>query len=103
MSTALDNSSLRMLAYTEKLLAAFSQPTPIETQGTGTVIEALSERELEILRLISMGLTNQEIAYTLVIAVSTVKSHINSLYAKLGTKRRTQAMAIARELGLLSD
>ncbi|MEJ2600543.1 MAG: LuxR C-terminal-related transcriptional regulator [Anaerolineales bacterium] len=35
------------------------------------------------------------------IAVSTVKSHINSLYGKLGTKRRTQAMAIARDLGLL--
>jgi LuxR family maltose regulon positive regulatory protein len=63
----------------------------------------LSERELEILRLISQGHSNKEIADSLVIAVSTVKSHINSLYGKLGTHRRTQAVAIARDLGMLSD
>jgi LuxR family maltose regulon positive regulatory protein len=103
MGNTVDNSSLRMLAYGEKLLAAFSQTGPLETQDTWPTIEALSERELEILHLISIGLTNQEIAQTLTIAVSTVKSHINSLYAKLGSRRRTEAIVTARESGLLPD
>ena len=55
------------------------------------------------MRLIAEGYTNQEIAETLVIAVSTVKSHINHLYGKLGIQRRTQAVAMARGLGLLAD
>jgi LuxR family maltose regulon positive regulatory protein len=66
------------------------------------MIEPLSERELEIMHLISLGLTNQEIAERLVIAPSTVKSHINNLYAKLGTHSRTRAVAIARQMGLFS-
>jgi LuxR family maltose regulon positive regulatory protein len=65
--------------------------------------EPLSERELDILRLIAAGRSNQEIAEKLVIALSTVKSHINNLYGKLGTNRRTEAIAIAREMGLLSE
>jgi ATP/maltotriose-dependent transcriptional regulator MalT len=102
-SNGKENPPPRLLAYTEKLLVAFYQPAPVATQAPGASIEALSERELEILHLISMGMTNQEIAHRLVIAVSTVKSHINSLYAKLGTQRRTQAIVIARDLGLLPD
>lgn len=92
-----------LLTYTSKLLAAFSQSTPIKTQWHGSILEPLSERELEILRLIATGRSNQEIAEILVIAVSTVKSHINHLYGKLGTSRRTQAITIARNFGLLSD
>jgi LuxR family maltose regulon positive regulatory protein len=65
--------------------------------------EPLSERELDILQLIAIGRSNQEIAATLVIAVSTVKTHINNLYGKLGTNRRTEAIALARQLGLLAD
>jgi LuxR family maltose regulon positive regulatory protein len=103
IGAAFDSRSLRLMAYADKLLAAFSPPTPFPTQASGTGIEPLSERELEILRLISKGLTNQEIAAMLVVAVSTVKSHINNLYGKLGTNRRTQAIAIARDLGLLSE
>jgi hypothetical protein len=55
------------------------------------------------MRLISMGLSNQEITEMLIVAVNTVKFQINSLYGKLGTHRRTQAIVIAREKGLLSD
>jgi LuxR family maltose regulon positive regulatory protein len=98
-----NGESLRLLAYIGKLLAEFSQNSLGEKSKPETIPEPLSDRELEILRLISMGLTNQEIAHRLVIAVSTVKSHINNLYSKLGTQRRTQAIAIARDLGLLSD
>jgi LuxR family maltose regulon positive regulatory protein len=61
----------------------------------------LSERELEVLRLIAAGLTNQEIAERLVIALSTAKRHSINIYGKLGVSNRTQAVAKARELNLL--
>jgi ATP/maltotriose-dependent transcriptional regulator MalT len=86
----------RLFTYAGKILAAFPKtPSPL--------LEPLSERELGILKLISAGLTNEEIAVALVIAPSTVKTHINNLYGKLGTHRRTEAVAIAREKGLFSD
>jgi LuxR family maltose regulon positive regulatory protein len=61
----------------------------------------LSERELEVLRRVAAGYSNQEIAQDLVVAVSTVKKHVNSIYGKLEVGSRTQAAARARELGLL--
>ena len=61
----------------------------------------LNERELEVLHLIAEGLSNHEIAERLVIALSTVKWHINNLFGKLGVHSRTQAVAQAKELGLL--
>ena len=99
----LDDESLRLLTYTDKLLASFSQPTPVEKPKPGTIFEPLSERELDILQLIATGQSNKEIAVLLVIAVSTVKSHINHIYGKLGAKNRVQAIALARSSGLLSD
>lgn len=66
-----------------------------------TLIEPLSKREIEVLQWIEAGLTNQEIAARLVIAPSTVKTHINNIYAKLGTQSRTQAVRRARDLRLL--
>ena len=65
------------------------------------LVEPLSERELEVLSLIAAGYSNAEIAERLVIAVGTVKRHINNLYGKLGAGSRTQALAIAREIGLM--
>jgi ATP/maltotriose-dependent transcriptional regulator MalT len=64
-------------------------------------IEPLNERELEILQLIANGLSNHEIAERLVIALSTVKWHINNLFGKLGVRSRTQALVRAKELALL--
>ena len=98
-----DRDELRLLTYSERLMSAFYAPAPTRKPELNTLLEPLSERELEILQLIELGLSNKEIAKKLVIAVSTVKSHINSLYGKLGTQRRTQAIAIARELGILSN
>ena len=66
-----------------------------------TLVVSLNEREIEILRLIADGLSNNEIAERLVIALSTVKWHINNLFGKLGVHSRTQAVAQAKELGLL--
>jgi ATP/maltotriose-dependent transcriptional regulator MalT len=65
------------------------------------LLEPLTERELEILQLIALGLSNQAIADRLVIAVSTVKRHINNLFGKLAVESRTQALVRARELQLL--
>jgi NarL family two-component system response regulator LiaR len=63
--------------------------------------EPLSEREMEVLDLIAEGLTNREIADRLFIAVGTVKRHINNIYGKLEVHHRAEAIARARELGLL--
>ncbi|MPM62335.1 HTH-type transcriptional regulator MalT [bioreactor metagenome] len=65
------------------------------------LIEPPSGRELEVLHLIEDGLTNQEIADALSVAPSTIKTHINNLYAKLGVKTRVQAIKRAHDLGLL--
>jgi LuxR family maltose regulon positive regulatory protein len=95
-----------------KLLAAFGSET--KEQGArvevspqafvarpSSLVEPLSERELEVLRLIAAGLSNREIAEKLFVAVSTVKTHINNIYRKLDVSKRTQAVARARELNLL--
>lgn len=62
----------------------------------------ISERELEVLKEIAAGHSNKEIAARLHIAPSTVKTHVASLYEKLGARRRTDATRRARELGLLA-
>jgi LuxR family maltose regulon positive regulatory protein len=64
-------------------------------------VEPLTVRELDVLRLIATGKSNGEIAETLVVAVSTVKAHINNIFGKLGVTSRTQALARARDFQLL--
>jgi LuxR family maltose regulon positive regulatory protein len=63
--------------------------------------EPLTERELDVLRLMALGQSNPEIASTLYVEVNTVKTHVKSLYGKLGVHSRVQAAQRARELGLL--
>jgi LuxR family maltose regulon positive regulatory protein len=100
-----------LIAYVDRLLVAFSGDGP-STEGDRPDrslavthpplwVEALSEREQEVLRLIAEGYSNQEIADRLVIAVSTVKTHVNRVFGKLGVESRTQAVARARKLNLL--
>jgi LuxR family maltose regulon positive regulatory protein len=101
IGATVDHGSPRLLAYANKVLAAFAGPDPAVTPKSESSTDSLNEREMEILRLIHAGLTNQEIADQIVIAVSTVKWHVNHLYAKLGVHTRTQALARAKELGLL--
>ena len=62
----------------------------------------LSDRELEVLGLIALGLTNQQIADELIISVGTAKWYTGQIYGKLNVSNRTQAVAHARELNLLS-
>jgi ATP/maltotriose-dependent transcriptional regulator MalT len=66
------------------------------------MIESLSGRELEVLRLIADGHSNREIAEQLVLAVSTVKWHIIQIYGKLGVQNRAQAIRCAQQMNLLS-
>jgi len=86
--------------YTGKLLSAFTQPTGIGKPAPG-MVEALSQRELEVLRLIAQGLSNNEISKKLFLALNTVKGHNRIIFSKLQVQRRTEAIARARELGLL--
>jgi len=65
------------------------------------LVQPLSERELEVLGLLAAGRSNREIAEELVVALDTVKKHVSHVLDKLGAANRTQAVAHARELGLL--
>ena len=86
--------------YVLTLLSAFGGESDRGNRSQ-PLVEAISERELEILRLLADGLSNREIAERLVISVGTTKSHVHHILEKLGTESRMQAVAKARELGLL--
>ncbi|MBN2500819.1 MAG: hypothetical protein JXB38_08585 [Anaerolineales bacterium] len=94
-----------MPGYISKLLAAFEaeeQKLAAESSPSSQpLIEPLSKRELEILNLIAQGLSNREISERLFLALSSVKGHNRNIFGKLGVHRRTEAVARARELGLL--
>jgi LuxR family transcriptional regulator, maltose regulon positive regulatory protein len=66
-----------------------------------SLIEPLSQRELEVLQLIAQGLSNREIGERLFLALDTIKGHNRRIYDKLQVQSRTEAIARARELGLL--
>lgn len=70
-------------------------------QGMSHAMQTLSKRELAVLALIAKGHSNQEVADTLFISLHTVKSHARRINAKLGVERRTQAVALAKEQGLI--
>ena len=70
-------------------------------RSKGHLVEPLTEREMEVLRLISEGMSNKEIADELVITINTVKTYIKNIYEKLGVNRRVQVVARAKELNLL--
>jgi len=72
-----------------------------QAASTGELAEPLSQRELEVLQLIALGKTNPEIARQLVVSPGTVKAHTASIYRKLDVANRTEAVARARQLGLL--
>ena len=92
--------------YVGRLLAALEVEKPQgETQSylspAQPLIEPLSQRELEVLQLIAQGLSNHEIGEKLFLALDTVKGHNQKIFGKLQVQRRTEAVARARELGLL--
>jgi len=91
--------------YADKLLAAFTPSDETSESKTNNlrsqIIDPLSQRELEILKLIALGLSNREIGERLFLALDTVKGHNRRIFEKLQVQNRTEAIARARELGLL--
>jgi LuxR family maltose regulon positive regulatory protein len=94
-----------MPGYISKILAVFETEEQKHAGESSTssqpLIEPLSKRELEVLNLIAQGLSNREISERLFLALSSVKGHNRNIFGKLGVHRRTEAVARARELGLL--
>ncbi|HSU85081.1 MAG TPA: LuxR C-terminal-related transcriptional regulator, partial [Thermoanaerobaculia bacterium] len=93
-------------AYARRLAEAFGEepspePAAPPRAASQELPEPLSDREVEVLQLIATGLSNADTGRKLFIAPSTVKKHLENIYAKLGTRNRTQAIARAREAGLL--
>jgi LuxR family maltose regulon positive regulatory protein len=109
LSAYTEQPSARFKVYAAKLLADFAQqkgniskkPVDLVSRQSPELVEPLSEREMEILRLIADGLSNQEISARLVVSQNTVKSHVKNIFGKLGVNSRTRAIARAREAGLI--
>jgi LuxR family maltose regulon positive regulatory protein len=89
--------------YARKLLAALGKERSVQDapSSQSPLVEPLSERELDVLWLLAEGLTNREIARRVFLSVNTIKSHNRSIFQKLGVRNRMQAVAKARELGIL--
>jgi LuxR family maltose regulon positive regulatory protein len=86
--------------YARRLLAAFALPRN-RTRVTQALLEPLSERELDVLRLLGTELDGPDIARQLVVSLSTVRTHTRSIYSKLGVNSRRAAVSRADELNLL--
>ncbi|MBE7533677.1 MAG: tetratricopeptide repeat protein [Ardenticatenaceae bacterium] len=102
-ASALATQTLAELEMQPLRFPAVGQPAPVTPgQPPGQpLVDPLTGRELEVLRLIAEGLSNQEIAAQLFISVGTVKSYTGAIYSKLAVASRTQAVAQARQLGLI--
>jgi DNA-binding NarL/FixJ family response regulator len=85
-----------------RLFQKQSQTTPFEPNTRAQASLGISEREHEVLRLLAAGRSNKEIASALKLSPNTVKSHVARLFEKLEASRRTEAVARARELGLIA-
>ena len=89
------------LGYLARLQRAFAAGPPAPDHGPSGIIEPLTSRELEVLRMVAAGRSNQAIARELVVTLDTVKKHVGHVLGKLGAANRTEAVARARELSLI--
>ena len=87
--------------YVDRVLYAFDGSVPLEKGEPKPIVDPLSERELDVLRLLRTNLTTPEIADEMVIGVNTVRSHIKNIYSKLAAHKRSEAVSRAKDLGLL--
>jgi LuxR family maltose regulon positive regulatory protein len=103
MAVLLEEAARRRLApgYVRQLLVAMGRTKPGASVREG-LIEPLSQRELEVLRLLETDLGGPEIANQLVVSLNTVRTHTRNIYAKLGVSNRRAAVRRAEELDLLS-
>jgi DNA-binding NarL/FixJ family response regulator len=94
---AATGDSLIEPSITQRLVERFAEPTPVI--GIPAELVSLTDRELDVLRLITRGLSNAEIATEMVVAETTVKTHVARILAKLGVRDRLQAVVLAYETG----
>jgi len=87
--------------YIHQIIMAIDEHHPIARGREKRLVEALSEREIEVLLLLAAGLSNQGIADQLTISLGTVKTHLHHIYGKLGVNNRTAATSIGRETGYI--
>jgi LuxR family maltose regulon positive regulatory protein len=87
--------------YIGKILSVYEGTKVAASKQSYKLIESLTERELEVLRLVAAGLSNRQIAEQLIVSLGTTKSHIHHIFGKLDVSSRTEAAARARDLGLI--
>jgi LuxR family maltose regulon positive regulatory protein len=101
----MSSSAPAQLGYADKLLAAFTQPVAAPKSAIihqkSDMIEPLSERELEVLKLLRSELSGPEIAHELMVSLNTMRTHTNNIFNKLGVNNRRAAVRRAEELDLL--
>ena len=96
---AATGDSLIEPSITQRLVERFAEPAP--ATGIPERLEQLTARELDVLRLITRGLSNAEIAAEMFVAETTVKTHVARILAKLGVRDRVQAVVVAYETGFV--
>jgi LuxR family maltose regulon positive regulatory protein len=107
MAALLEQALARDIApgYVRRLLRAFRAGSDSSRDGasfqTSALPEGVSQREIDVLRLLAGGLSNQEIAVRLCVSENTVKTHLANIYGKLGASGRREAVVKARSVGLL--
>ena len=100
IETVAAGESLLAPSLTRRLIEEHvRRPPPVD--GVPAQLRELTDRELEVFRLIARGLSNEEIAASLVVAEATVKTHVNRILAKLALRTRVQAVVLAYETGLV--
>jgi len=87
--------------YAQRILDVMAGKTKIAEASMDSLVEPLSERELEVLQLVTEGMSNREIAEKLIISTGTAKTHVHNLCGKLGVRNRTEAAMKAKELGVV--
>lgn len=97
---AATGDSLIEPSITQRLVERFAEPAP--AGGIPPELATLTDRELDVLRLLARGLSNAEIAAELVVAETTVKTHVARTLTKLGVRDRVQAVVVAYETGFIS-
>ena len=103
LSAMLDDEDLFDRLLGEEDRGPALPPSTASPPQASALVEPLSERELSVLRLLSEGKTNQQIAGEIFVSVNTIKSHLKNIYGKLGVNNRREAVAQARVRSLLPD
>ena len=98
MRTVAAGGGLLDPGVTVRVIESFASASPLRTRRA-EVLDTLTERERDVLRLIGRGMSNAEIAAELYLGETTVKTHVSSLLAKLGLRDRVQAVVAAYETG----